>query len=42
MAWCCTEGDRAYVGDKPVVDALADELTELLGPEVYLELKRRL
>ena len=42
MAWCCTEGDRAYVGEVPVVDSLSEELTELLGPEVYLELKRRL
>ena len=24
MAWCCTEGDRAYVGDRPVVESLAD------------------
>lgn len=42
MAWCCTEGDRAYVGHEPVIDALADELIELVGPEVYREVKRRL
>lgn len=42
MAWCCTEGDRAYVGDRPVVDSLAEELTELVGPAVYVELRRRL
>lgn len=42
MAWCCTEGDRAYVGDRPVVESLAAELTELLGEGVYVELKRRL
>jgi len=42
MAWCCTEGDRAYVGDRPVIDSLADELTGVLGPEVVVELRRRL
>lgn len=42
MAWCCTEGERAYVGDRPVVDSLAEELTELVGTEVYVELRRRL
>ena len=26
MAWCCTEGDLAYVGDRPVVESLAEEL----------------
>lgn len=42
MAWCCTEGDRAYVGERPVIESLADELVDLLGSEVYVELKRRL
>lgn len=42
MAWCCTEGDRAYVGDRPVVETLADELEALVGPRVYVELRRRL
>lgn len=42
MAWCCTEGDRAYVGHQPVVQSLAGELTELAGTEVYVELRRRL
>jgi hypothetical protein len=46
MAWCCTE-DRtrladAYVGDLPVVDSLAEELTAMVGQEVYVELRRRL
>ena len=41
-AWCCTEGDRAYVGERPVIESLADELVDLLGSEVYVELKRRL
>ncbi len=42
MAWCCTEGDRAYVGDRPVVDSLADELEAVVGVEVYVQLRRRL
>jgi len=42
MAWCCTEGDRAYVGDRPVVESLADELEGIVGTTVYVELRRRL
>jgi hypothetical protein len=42
MAWCCTEGDRAYVGDRPVIDSLADEIEDLVGSAVYVELRRRL
>ena len=42
MAWCCTEGDRAYVGDRPVVDSLATELAALTSPAVHVELRRRL
>jgi len=45
MAWCCTErseGGEAYIGDVPVVDSLADELSTLAGDEVYVELRRRL
>lgn len=42
MAWCCTEGSLAYVGDAPVVDAMAEELEELVGTEVFVELRRRL
>ena len=42
MAWCCTEGDLAYVGDRPVVDALGEELAGIVGTEVYVELRRRL
>ena len=42
MAWCCTEGERAYVGDRPVVESLGEELTALVGTEVYVELRRRL
>jgi len=42
MAWCCTEGDRAYVGDRPVVESLAEELEAIAGPTVYVELTRRM
>jgi hypothetical protein len=42
MAWCCTEGDRAYVGSEPVVDSLAAELEGVLGTPVYLEIRSRL
>ena len=42
MAWCCTEGERAYVGDAPVLDSLSAELTGVVGREVYVELRRRL
>jgi hypothetical protein len=45
MAWCCTErsdGGEAFSGDQPVVDSLADELAEVAGHEVYVELRRTL
>ena len=42
MAWCCTEGDRAFVGDRPVVESLGEELEAMVGTEVYVELRRRL
>lgn len=42
MHWCCTEGTRAYVGDRPVIDSLSEELAALAGTEVYVELHRRL
>ena len=42
MAWCCTEGDRAYVGDAPVVDTLGEEIEDIVGSAVYVELRRRL
>jgi hypothetical protein len=42
MAWCCTEGELAYVGDRPVIDSLAEELEAVVGPAVYVELRRRL
>jgi hypothetical protein len=42
MAWCCTEGGRAYAGATPVVESLAEELEGIVGPAVYVELRRRL
>jgi hypothetical protein len=45
MAWCCTErsdGGEAYCGDQPVVDSLSDELQELAGTEVYVQLREKM
>lgn len=42
MAWCCTEGPEAYVGDTQVVESLAGELTAMVGESVYVELRRRI
>ena len=42
MAWCCTEEPEAYVGDRPVIDSLGDELLAVVGTEVFVELRRRL
>lgn len=42
MAWCCTEGTGAYIGDRPVVESLGEELEAIVGAEVYVELRRRL
>lgn len=47
MHWCCTErptapGDAdAYVGDRPVIESLAEELEALVGPDVMVEITRR-
>ena len=42
MHWCCTEGPEAYIGDRPVVESLSEELAAVMGSEVYVELRRRL
>ena len=42
MAWCCTEEPEAYVGERAVVDSLAEEITAIVGEPVYVELRRRL
>jgi hypothetical protein len=41
MAWCCTDEPETYVGDRPVIDSLADELRVIAGHEVMVELRRR-
>jgi hypothetical protein len=42
MAWCCTEGSSAYVGERQVIDSLGAELEAVVGTEVYVELRRRM
>jgi hypothetical protein len=42
MAWCCTEGDRAYVGDRMVIESLAEELATVAGEAVYVQLRQKL
>jgi hypothetical protein len=42
MAWCCTEGERAYVGDRPVIESLGEVLSAIVGTAVYVELRSRL
>jgi hypothetical protein len=42
MDWCCTEGTKAYIGDRPVVESLSAELAAVVGNEVFVELRRRL
>ena len=42
MHWCCTEGERAFVGEQPIYESLADELERICGSEVFVELQRRL
>ena len=42
MAWCCTEEPEPYVGERPVVESLGEELEAMVGTTVYVELRRRL
>ncbi len=45
MAWCCTEqsdGGEAYSGSERVVDSMAEEIAEIVGTNVAVELRRRL
>lgn len=43
MAWCCTEEGEpsSYVGDAPVAEAMAAELSALVGPEVAVAIRGR-
>ena len=40
MAWCCTEGDNAQVGERSTADELSEELQALVGPEVAVAIRR--
>ncbi len=42
MAWCCTEGERAYVGDSTVVESHGEAIEASVGHTLYVELRRRL
>ena len=42
MAWCCTEGTDAFVGEQMVIDSMADEIEAIVGRAVSVELRRRL
>jgi len=42
MAWCCTEGTDAYVGETSVLESLGDELSKIVGTEVFVQLRNRL
>ncbi len=42
MAWCCTEGTQAYIGEQLVINSLAEELDAIVGSVVAVELRRRL
>lgn len=41
MAWCCTEADECFDGDAAVAVSMGDELRALVGPEVAVEIRRR-
>ena len=36
--WWCTADPEAFVGSQPVYDYLRDEIIEMIGEDVYLEL----
>jgi hypothetical protein len=42
MAWVCTEEPEAYIGEQPVIESLADELTAIVGEEVFVQLRQRI
>ena len=41
MAWCCTEAPEAYDGAVAAAESLSDEVRALVGPEVAVEIRRR-
>ena len=42
IAWCCTEEPEPYVGETSVIISLAEELTAMVGPEVYEAIRDQL
>jgi hypothetical protein len=42
MAWVCTEEPEAYVGEQQVIESLAEELTAIVGEEVFVQLRQRI
>ncbi len=42
MAWCCTEEPEAYVGTRPVIEELSEEIEALVGTEVFVQLQNRM
>ncbi len=42
IAWCCTEEPEPYVGETSVIESLEEELTAIVGPEVYVAIRKRL
>ena len=42
VSWVCTEEPEPFVADTTVVHSLANELTALVGPEVYVQIRDRL
>ena len=44
MSWCCTDRHEpdAYVGERPVIESLADELEGIVGTPVFLQIRQRL
>ncbi len=41
MAWCCTEGPEAYIGEVPVIESLGAEIAEIVGEPVWVELRKK-
>ena len=42
IAWCCTEEPEPYIGEASVIESLEEELTAMVGPEVYVAIRTRL
>lgn len=41
MAWWCTDADECFDAEAPVAESMGDELRALVGPEVAVEIRRR-